>query len=247
MRYGAGDNPRHRVLPEKTFHRTMVLGAVILLCCPVFAEADEEPVSSERFGLELDLGSRLVYSSAFEAFSRSPVMGAMQLGVSWQPAVHEQRVLLDLRAGLGGTQARGFRGFDASLGVTTLTASVSWRQGLVDAVWAGARFGAGAEHVRVAIDDDAGAPWRASTWTMVLEGTVSIELVSALRGGGAERDFGVRIESGYGWRPGGAELGAVTRADYSEEVPRIESVGVDLGNLDLSGWIVRGALAFYFQ
>jgi hypothetical protein len=227
--------------------RTKVVLAACLLCLlPTWATA-QSPVERDLFGVEFDLGSRLIHSGSFEAFSRNPAMAAVHLGGSWLPAGFERRLAVDARLGRSGSSARNFGLFEASLETTLLAAGASYRHPLLDRLVAVGRAGAGAEYVRVRLDDGAGAPFSGGAFSAVVEGTAGLEVVSPLLlAGSVERHIALRLEAGYGWRPFGADLDRLERRLEESDPARIASVPVEIGNLDLSGVVIRGSLAFRF-
>lgn len=224
-----------------------ILSLALILAAPTEAAAAAGPDGQDRFAIEFDLGTRLIYTGSYELFSERPGLVNAQVSMAWLPGAYANKLALDLRLAQAGSRATSFDVLESRLAVSTAMLGASFRQPLLEVLAVVARAGLGADYVRVILDDDAGAEFRGSAWAPVVEGTAALELVTpTYRVGRVQREILFRVEGGYGWRPFGAGIKNLER-DYDEDDPApIERTAVGLGNLDLSGFVIRGAIGYRF-
>ena len=223
--------------------------AVLCLIGAMAPSTVAEASPQNRVEANFTIGGRLIYDESYELFSSNAGMATIAVSGAWLPAGAGERLAFDLSLGYSGSDVRSFAtALTSRLSTATLTVGAAYRQPVIGSLFVFARAGTGAERGTVNLDDGASRPFRGSAWAAVLEGSAGLELALPTRRVGRDRqDMTFRLEGGYGLRPFGARFDRVYRDVKEDGDPEpIERTSMDLGRLDVSGWVIRGSWGYRF-
>lgn len=208
--------------------RSLLAAAAVLATAPAHADPNRD---------ELSLGAtaRALRSSSANALTGANLAGG-SLGVA-RDVGHDLGVALPaalslwLEAGFATGSATGemFQSLATSIETLDLTAGLAARYRLHRLLGASLRLATGAQRVRVALDDHAGAPAYDHAWGARASAAVSLDLFALSR---PPLGLGVRLEAGY---VAAQHLALTPHTDAPSDALTLAMTSAALGHLDLSG------------
>jgi len=192
------------------------------------------------------LGSIWVTDRAFDLFSTTDAIPSVQIGAGWEG---DGPLSFELVYGFSGSAATTFDVLETRFFLHQFQAAALYRVPFSPNWRAFGRGAAGFELAGVRIEDPRATVLGDTAPGLGLEGTAGIELRLPISASGNPwaASLGFTVEAGYGWRPIAASFDdARVDRDGDAEPPPVRAGPVDVGDLDLSGPILRfgGLLRF---
>lgn len=206
--------------------------------------SDETP----RLGVFARVGSIWVQDPGFDLVSGVDAMPRVELGVGFAPA---EFWTLELSYGLAGAASTVFEAVDSSLQLHQFQFAAVGRLPIAKRLRVLGRAGVGFELAHLSLDDGQTNRLSDTAPLLALEGSLGIEWTLPLslseKPDSSTSSFDLSMEMGYGYRPLAASFDDLDRAgDDDQNAARVAGVPVDVGDLDLSGWVLRFGAALRF-
>lgn len=210
------------------------LGVAALLLLPAAAvAADEGPPPAEGTSVELLLrmGTIWVEDPALDLVSETDVLPRLEFGAALSPASDWS---VELSYGIASAGGTTFEVISTHLTLHQFQLAGIRYVPLARRLKARGRLGGAFELAHLRLEEAERRSYSDLTPLLALEGTVGIEWTPPIFPGGLA---GFSLDVGYGFRPFAAGFHDLER--QGEDTKGIRALPVDVGRIDLSGWVLR--------
>lgn len=218
--------------------RTLVFATLLFPGAALALEApDLDEVPREFF---VRVGSVWVQDPSLDLVSDNDALPRTEFGFAISPA---PSWAVELSYGLVGASATSFEVVESNLWLHQFQLAAVHYLPLWSHFRARARAGGAFELAHLRLEPGGGPSYSDTAALLALEATLGVEWILPLFTQGLL--FGTTVDAGYGYRPILASFDELERTD-GETSGRIRQLPVDVGELDLSGWVLRFGVSMHF-